>query len=74
MEYNNGIILTIPRGLRVTSLNNNDMNNLSDIKSGTFSCNFSIDSRAHVCETRDKLKKLLRFLVTKLLDVRDDEF
>lgn len=32
MEYNNGIILTIPHGLRVTSLNNNDMNNLSDIK------------------------------------------
>lgn len=43
-------------------------------KCGTFSCNFSIDSRAHVCETRDKLEKLLRFLVTKLLDVRDDEF
>lgn len=32
MEYNNGIILMVPRGLRVTSLNNNDMNNLSDIK------------------------------------------
>lgn len=32
MEYNNGIILMVPRGLRVISLNNNDMNNLSDIK------------------------------------------
>lgn len=34
MEYNNGIISTIPRILQVTSLNDNDneFDNLSDIK------------------------------------------
>lgn len=47
-----GIISTIPRGLQIANLNNNDMNNSSDIKKVwcTFSCNFfSIDSRMHVC-------------------------